>query len=66
MNMENIRIVLEVNLDKNEILIESFTGAAGYLDRLIVRHSHLFNHPTCKDIYYTQIPYDPEGTQRLI
>ncbi|CAF2656179.1 unnamed protein product [Rotaria sp. Silwood2] len=36
-------------------------GVAGYLDRVILRSSHLFNYPTCKEIYKTQIPYDPEG-----
>ncbi|CAF1105529.1 unnamed protein product [Rotaria sordida] len=36
-------------------------GAAGYIDRFILRNSHMLNHPTCKEIYDTQIPYEPEG-----
>ncbi len=42
-------------------LIESFLGIAGYIDRKIFGNSHILNHPTCKDIYDTLIPYDPEG-----
>ncbi|CAF3302887.1 unnamed protein product, partial [Rotaria sp. Silwood2] len=37
------------------------TGAAGYIDRLILGNSHLYNEPTCKEIYHTKVPYDPEG-----
>ncbi|CAF1042345.1 unnamed protein product [Rotaria sordida] len=36
-------------------------GIAGYLDRVILGSSHILNDPTCKVIYKTQIPYDPEG-----
>ncbi|CAF1143960.1 unnamed protein product [Adineta steineri] len=36
-------------------------GMAGYIDRLILRSSHMDNHPTCKNVYDTKIPYDPEG-----
>ncbi|CAF1102127.1 unnamed protein product [Adineta steineri] len=36
-------------------------GAAGYIDRLILGTSHLYNDPTCTEIYSTKIPYDPEG-----
>ncbi|CAF3119115.1 unnamed protein product [Rotaria socialis] len=36
-------------------------GAAGYIDRLILRNSHMDGHPTCADIYDTKVPYDPEG-----
>ncbi|UJR17308.1 hypothetical protein I4U23_004203 [Adineta vaga] len=36
-------------------------GVAGYIDRLILGKSHLYNEPTCKEIYSTKIPYDPEG-----
>lgn len=34
---------------------------AGYIDRIILGPSHLYGSPTCKDIYNTLIPYDPEG-----
>lgn len=36
-------------------------GAAGYLDRLILQPNHMYNHPTCKKIYQTIQPFDPEG-----
>ncbi|CAF2051689.1 unnamed protein product [Rotaria magnacalcarata] len=36
-------------------------GVAGYLDRTILGSSHMYDYPTCRDIYKTQIPYDPEG-----
>ncbi|CAF3673271.1 unnamed protein product [Rotaria sordida] len=36
-------------------------GSAGYIDRLILGNSHLYNEPTCKEIYHTKVPYDPEG-----
>ncbi|CAF3134041.1 unnamed protein product [Rotaria sp. Silwood2] len=36
-------------------------GAAGYVDRIILSGSHMYNDPTCKDVYHTQVPFDPEG-----
>ncbi|XP_059469043.1 heparan-alpha-glucosaminide N-acetyltransferase-like [Neocloeon triangulifer] len=36
-------------------------GAAGYIDRIIFGSNHIYQHPTVKKIYYTDIPYDPEG-----
>ncbi len=42
-------------------IIFSFVGAAGYIDRLILGISHLYDQPTCQEIYDTKIPYDPEG-----
>jgi len=36
-------------------------GAAGYVDRVVLGPSHLYQSPTCKEIYDTKIPYDPEG-----
>ncbi|CAF4797975.1 unnamed protein product [Rotaria socialis] len=36
-------------------------GAAGYIDRVVLGNSHLYNDPTCKEIYHTKVPYDPEG-----
>ena len=41
-------------------------GMAGYVDRLIMGPSHLYDGPTCKEIYDTKIPYDPEGIFALI
>jgi heparan-alpha-glucosaminide N-acetyltransferase len=43
--------------------VELFIGTAGYIDRLIVRSSHLDNNPTCKAIYNTRVPFDPEGSR---
>ena len=36
-------------------------GAAGYIDRLIIGEPRLYQTPTCKAIYATSVPYDPEG-----
>lgn len=36
-------------------------GAAGYIDRLILGRYHLYQYPTCREIYQTTEPYDPEG-----
>ncbi|XP_062582853.1 heparan-alpha-glucosaminide N-acetyltransferase-like isoform X1 [Saccostrea cucullata] len=36
-------------------------GAAGYIDRKVFGDSHIYQSPTCKEIYKTKVPYDPEG-----
>ncbi|XP_069123986.1 heparan-alpha-glucosaminide N-acetyltransferase-like isoform X3 [Argopecten irradians] len=36
-------------------------GAAGYIDRQVLGDTHIYNSPTCKEIYNTKVPYDPEG-----
>ncbi|XP_048758557.2 heparan-alpha-glucosaminide N-acetyltransferase-like isoform X1 [Ostrea edulis] len=36
-------------------------GAAGYIDREVFGNDHIYNSPTCKPIYKTTVPYDPEG-----
>lgn len=36
-------------------------GAAGYIDRIILGPSHLYQHPGSKAIYHSTQPYDPEG-----
>ncbi|XP_050393496.1 heparan-alpha-glucosaminide N-acetyltransferase isoform X4 [Patella vulgata] len=36
-------------------------GAAGYIDRMVFGDAHIYQNPTCKEIYNTVIPYDPEG-----
>ncbi|GIX66706.1 heparan-alpha-glucosaminide N-acetyltransferase [Caerostris extrusa] len=36
-------------------------GAAGYIDRIILGPSHLYQHPGSKAIYHNTLPYDPEG-----
>jgi hypothetical protein len=42
-------------------IIELILGMAGYLDRKLLGSAHLYNEPTCKEVYNTKIPYDPEG-----
>ncbi len=46
-------------------MIQSFLGVAGYIDRKVLGISHVFTGPTCRDIYGTQIPYDPEGKKKM-
>ena len=36
-------------------------GAAKYLDTLIFGQHHIYQHPTCRRVYDTHTPYDPEG-----
>jgi len=36
-------------------------GATGYIDRWVFGNNHMYGHPTCKKIYLTEIPFDPEG-----
>ncbi|GFY54741.1 heparan-alpha-glucosaminide N-acetyltransferase [Trichonephila inaurata madagascariensis] len=36
-------------------------GAAGYIDRIILGPSHLYQNPGSKAIYHSTLPYDPEG-----
>jgi len=36
-------------------------GAAGYIDRTVLGDSQVYNDPTCREIYDTNTPYDPEG-----
>lgn len=43
-----------------------YVGVAGFLDRLILGSSHLYDDPTCKDTYNTKVPYDPEGRKKTL
>ncbi|XP_063814810.1 heparan-alpha-glucosaminide N-acetyltransferase-like isoform X2 [Pseudophryne corroboree] len=36
-------------------------GAAGYIDKWLLGADHIFHHPTCKELYKTTQPFDPEG-----
>lgn len=36
-------------------------GAAGYVDRSVFGDKLVYHSPTCKEIYNTHLPYDPEG-----
>ncbi|XP_038181656.1 heparan-alpha-glucosaminide N-acetyltransferase isoform X2 [Arvicola amphibius] len=36
-------------------------GAAGYVDRLLLGDSHLYQHPSSTVLYHTEVAYDPEG-----
>nr|XP_016851015.1 PREDICTED: heparan-alpha-glucosaminide N-acetyltransferase-like [Anolis carolinensis] len=37
-------------------------GAAGYIDKWLLGEDHMYHHPTCKEMYKTTQPFDPEGT----
>ncbi|XP_053393211.1 heparan-alpha-glucosaminide N-acetyltransferase-like isoform X2 [Mercenaria mercenaria] len=36
-------------------------GAASYIDRTIFGKGRIYQTPTCKEIYLTTVPHDPEG-----
>ncbi|KAM4704112.1 heparan-alpha-glucosaminide N-acetyltransferase-like [Rhinophrynus dorsalis] len=36
-------------------------GAAGYIDKWLLGEDHIYHHPTCKVLYKTTQPFDPEG-----
>jgi len=36
-------------------------GATGYVDQVVFGINHMYGHPTCKQIYDNQVPFDPEG-----
>jgi heparan-alpha-glucosaminide N-acetyltransferase len=48
-------------LHKNSSHYNCTGGSAGYIDRYILGSSHVYGYPTCRDIYETTVPYDPEG-----
>ncbi|XP_053168801.1 heparan-alpha-glucosaminide N-acetyltransferase-like isoform X4 [Hemicordylus capensis] len=36
-------------------------GAAGYIDKWLLGEDHIYHYPTCKELYKTTQPFDPEG-----
>ncbi|XP_054840185.1 heparan-alpha-glucosaminide N-acetyltransferase-like [Eublepharis macularius] len=36
-------------------------GAAGYIDKWLLGENHIYRSPTCKELYKTTQPFDPEG-----
>jgi len=36
-------------------------GIAGYIDRQVLKWTHMDQSPTCKQIYETKMPFEPEG-----
>ncbi|XP_053548861.1 heparan-alpha-glucosaminide N-acetyltransferase-like [Bombina bombina] len=36
-------------------------GAAGYIDQWFLGGNHMYHYPTCKELYKTTQPFDPEG-----
>ncbi|XP_030060837.1 heparan-alpha-glucosaminide N-acetyltransferase-like [Microcaecilia unicolor] len=36
-------------------------GAAGYIDKYLLGSNHVYQYPTCKTLYKTTEPFDPEG-----
>lgn len=65
MNMDNMRTALEVSSRRKKLFVlnpfEYCLGAAGYVDKRVLGYSHLYDEPTCKEIYHTEVNYDPEG-----
>ena len=45
----------------NESVMSCTGGAAGYIDRQIFTEPHIYQGPTCEEVYDTTVPYDPEG-----
>ncbi|XP_048458489.1 heparan-alpha-glucosaminide N-acetyltransferase isoform X2 [Rhincodon typus] len=41
-------------------------GAAGYIDRWLFGEKHIYQHPSCKILYHTTVPFDPENLLGLI
>ncbi|XP_048385565.2 heparan-alpha-glucosaminide N-acetyltransferase [Stegostoma tigrinum] len=41
-------------------------GAAGYIDRWLFGEKHIYQHPSCKILYHTTVPFDPENSLGLI
>ncbi|XP_072440058.1 heparan-alpha-glucosaminide N-acetyltransferase isoform X2 [Chiloscyllium punctatum] len=41
-------------------------GAAGYVDRWLLGEKHIYQHPSCKILYHTTVPFDPENLLGLI
>ncbi|XP_073978229.1 heparan-alpha-glucosaminide N-acetyltransferase-like isoform X2 [Rhodnius prolixus] len=48
-------------LHKNSSYINCTGGSAGYIDRQIFTFKHLYNSTSLRQVYHTQIPFDPEG-----
>lgn len=40
-------------------------GVSGYVDKLILGKDHMYANPTCKTIYKTTEPFDPEGVMGI-
>ncbi|KAM5140972.1 heparan-alpha-glucosaminide N-acetyltransferase-like [Mantella aurantiaca] len=36
-------------------------GAAGYIDKWLLGVNHIYRYPSCKELYKTTEPFDPEG-----
>ena len=36
-------------------------GASGYIDRQVFGDAHVYQHPTCTDVFKCTVPYEPEG-----
>lgn len=51
----------EISYERDSLWICCSLGAAGYVDRKVLGAPRLYDGPTCKEIYKTEINYDPEG-----
>jgi heparan-alpha-glucosaminide N-acetyltransferase len=56
---------IDLVYQKKRMLCFLIIGVAGYLDRVILGSTHMYNYPTCRDIYETKLPYDPEGKKMM-
>jgi len=48
-------------LHLNSSYVNCTGGAAGYIDRLVLGENHMYQTPSCKNLYETIVPFDPEG-----
>lgn len=48
-------------ISENGIYFNCSGGAAQYVDRLVLGENHIYQHPTFKNTYKTNQPFDPEG-----
>ncbi|XP_052268625.1 heparan-alpha-glucosaminide N-acetyltransferase-like [Dreissena polymorpha] len=45
----------------SQIVSNCTGGAAAYIDHVIFGENHIYQTPTCQEIYKTTVPHDPEG-----
>ncbi|CAH1793906.1 unnamed protein product [Owenia fusiformis] len=48
-------------LHENSSYVNCTGGAASLIDRWFFGANHIYQHPTCKEVYHTHVAHDPEG-----
>ena len=48
-------------LHMNSSYVNCTAGSAGLIDRIILGYDHVYQEPTSKLVYLSQLPHDPEG-----